>query len=39
MDPQEPITLPYEVVADLLGIVRSGKATGSAQIGRVSRSS
>lgn len=34
MDAQEPITAPYDVVADLLGVVRSGKADGSAQTGR-----
>ena len=34
MDRHEPITSPYEVVADLIGIVRSGKARGSSKTGR-----
>ena len=33
-DRQEPITSPYEVVADLIGIVRGGKADRSEQTGR-----
>jgi hypothetical protein len=33
-DRQEPITSPYEVVADLLGIVHGGKADRSEQTGR-----
>jgi hypothetical protein len=34
IDRHEPITSPYEVVADLIGIVRSGKARGSSKTGR-----
>lgn len=34
MERHEPITSPYEVVADLIGIVRSGKAHGSWKTGR-----
>ncbi len=31
---QEPVSAPYEVVADLIGIVRGGKADRSNQTGR-----
>ena len=30
----EPVTSPYEVVKDLLGVVRGGNAKGSEQTGR-----
>jgi predicted DNA-binding protein len=33
-DRQEPLTSPYEVLSDLIGIVRGGKSTRSAQTGR-----
>jgi predicted transcriptional regulator len=33
-DRQEPVASPYEVLADLIGVVRGGKAKRSAQTGR-----
>jgi predicted transcriptional regulator len=33
-DRQEPVASPYEVLADLIGVVRGGKANRSAQTGR-----
>ncbi len=33
-DRQEPITSPYEVLADLIGVVHGGKANRSSQTGR-----
>ena len=31
---QEPVTSPYEMLADLVGVVRGGKSNRSAQTGR-----
>ena len=31
---QEPVTSPYETLADLIGVVRGGKSDRSAQTGR-----
>ena len=33
-DRQEPVSSPYEVVADLIGVVRGGTANRSSQTGR-----
>ena len=33
-DLQEPVASPYDVLADLIGVVRGGKANRSAQTGR-----
>ena len=33
-DRQEPVTSPYEALADLIGVVRGGKANRSSQTGR-----
>jgi predicted DNA-binding protein len=33
-DRQEPVASPYEVLADLIGVVHGGKAKRSAQTGR-----
>lgn len=33
-DREEPVTSPYEALADLIGVVRGGKADRSSQTGR-----